>query len=159
MATPLSCPRCSGELRRGHFDSLDVHLCVGCKGVLARQRDLSRLLESVARDTAANDQPGAVIEAIPDKGAGVVCPLCSGAMENYGYMESKLVKIDGCMRCGVVWIDTDELGVMSLLYARSQRKLQGSYMKDPGLTNLVSASFLARAAENSLMSSFVLWDE
>lgn len=46
------------------------------------------------------------------------CPDCLQTMEKYGYMGMRAVQIDRCEKCGVVWLDADELQNMVLALAK-----------------------------------------
>ena len=59
------------------------------------------------------------IEPIPDRGGGLTCPQCEGAMLHYGFLEKKEVFMDSCMRCSLVWFDEEELTAAAALHARS----------------------------------------
>jgi hypothetical protein len=45
-------------------------------------------------------------------------------MDNHGYMGTKFVRIDRCAHCRLVWMDTNEFGVMCQVYGRSQEGLR-----------------------------------
>lgn len=56
-------------------------------------------------------------------------------MENYGYLSTSEVLIDGCLKCWLVWTDAEELGVMAAIHARSisshaETQKLGSGIKD-----------------------------
>ncbi len=116
------CPRCATPLEVAACADVAFQQCPGCAGHLLRQADLLRVLERLAKDLAATLGPDTVVERVPDKGGGVSCPRCGRPMEHYGYMGTNLVMIDACAPCGVLWLDTDALGAMGLLYARTQRR-------------------------------------
>jgi len=114
----LFCPRCREPLEACGGGS-SIHRCTSCDGALVAQSALQSLLEALAEDLKNEECLNDVILQIPDKGARVNCPQCGSPMENYGYLSSDKVQIDGCSNCSVVWTDTDELGVMAALHART----------------------------------------
>jgi Zn-finger nucleic acid-binding protein len=98
------------------------------------------------------------ITPMPDKGAGITCPICSSPTENFGYMGCKFAILDCCHQCRVLWIDTKELGVMSIQYARTQRRSDQMQL-DEKINRLEFlqrsiAVDLARATENSIIYGF-----
>ena len=40
-------------------------------------------------------------------------------MDHVGYLGTRLIMIDRCQACEVVWLDADEAGRMALLFART----------------------------------------
>ena len=157
------CPRCVVGLRFGRYREVDIHLCPECHGVLIRQRLLQRLLKAMSRDLVKTIDPDHPLKPLPDKGAGILCPVCGGAMCNYGYMGTNLVKIDSCPECAALWLDTKELGVMSLIYARTERRkarLEQAYAArkeesdrelDAMIAAKMSESYLSRAVRKNGM--------
>jgi Zn-finger nucleic acid-binding protein len=66
-------------------------------------------------------------------------------MDHYGYMDTKWVMIDACRSCHLMWLDTDELGLMSLMYARSRMRAQQIHKnryEPPSLTPNIRANRL-----------------
>ena len=114
----LMCPRCGNPLQACQDDAA-MHRCATCDGALVAQSSLQPLLEKLAEDLRGEECLNDVILAIPDKGTQVNCPQCRLPMENYGYLSTDTVYIDGCLNCCVVWTDANELGVMAAIYARS----------------------------------------
>ncbi|MBI4614479.1 MAG: zf-TFIIB domain-containing protein, partial [Planctomycetes bacterium] len=91
-------------------------------GVLIGQKSLHPLLRAMTVELVKTIDLDHEIDPVPDKGAGLVCPTCARGMENHPYMGTNLVRIDTCYSCRQVWLDTDEVGTMSLLYARTSRQ-------------------------------------
>jgi Zn-finger nucleic acid-binding protein len=153
---PLHCPRCATALGRGQFKDVPVDLCGGCRGLLVAQRDLGRLLERMTVELRETIDPDRPIDPLPDRGAVGICPACAGAAENFGYMESNLVRLDRCEACGRLWLDTDELSVMCVLYARTNRR---GDLREEALAQARrdgESISTAMAVERALMVGFVM---
>jgi Zn-finger nucleic acid-binding protein len=115
----LSCPRCKLALGALEVRNIALQGCGNCKGVLVGQSDLPRLLAATSADLLKSFDPETTIEPVKkDAGAGAACPRCAAAMENDDYCAAGLVHFDRCARCNVLWLDADELGAMTLMWAR-----------------------------------------
>lgn len=118
------CPRCSAELVPGEFRGLQLDMCAQCSGILLEQVRLLSLLDAMMQELREQIDLNLPLEAVPDRGVQITCPRCHGDMEHHGYMESKWVMIDSCPACQVTWLDADELGLVSLMYARSRMRAE-----------------------------------
>jgi len=123
----MDCPRCDGTLRPKTMNDAQVHVCDACTGTLVRQPDLVRLLEALAGPTLQVIDPDEPIEAMPDPGVHLPCPICHRTMDAFGYMGERTVIADRCGHDMVIWADAGELGTMSVLYARSNKNLMKRY--------------------------------
>ena len=96
-------------------------MCPQCLGTLVKQMRLITLMDALTKDMRGVDfyQP---IEAAETDPTPVSCPHCAKPMERFGYMETKLVYAWRCSSDWLVWADTEELGVMSVLYARTKTR-------------------------------------
>ena len=122
MTVATTCPRCDHPLRQERrFDS-DVHICPNCRGLLVEQRRLIPVLNHLQREVAGEVSPDELIEAAPDHGPGLRCPLCAGTTTHFGYMGTRLVHLDRCGRCAVVWMDAEAAFVAAALAARTDRR-------------------------------------
>lgn len=126
----MNCPRCHGELAEKPLGDATVHVCDACTGALVQQRDLVHVLETVAVATLQVIDPEEPIEPMPDPGTHLQCPICDREMESFGYMSSDVVIVDRCGHDAVIWADADELGTMSILYARTNERLMRRYRAD-----------------------------
>ena len=159
MATAFKgyCPRCQQELVAGEFQSVELDMCAGCYGIVLEQNRLSGLLDVMANDLKDSLDLDAALEAVPNQGGEIACPRCHAQMEHYGYLGSNWVMIDSCKTCHVLWLDTDELGMMSLLYARSQMRSEQIH-KDryvpPSLAPRIRANRLGGVVQQALMGGF-----
>lgn len=113
----IACPRCGNSLEANVNSSM--HCCIGCDGALVSKSALQPLLTQIAKEFAEDGCLNDVIVSVPDKCENVDCPHCNRPMEDSGYHSANKVKLDGCLRCWVVWTDADELAVMAAMHARS----------------------------------------
>ena len=123
----MHCPRCDGTLHDKAMGAATVQVCAACTGTLVRQADLVPLLHELAGPTMQVIDPHESIDPIPDPGKHLPCPICGQVMDAFGYMGSDVVIVDRCGHDAVIWADAGELGVMSVLYARSNDRLMAAY--------------------------------
>jgi Zn-finger nucleic acid-binding protein len=117
-APPQKCPRCSEALAQVELKGVGVQSCPKCTGTLLTQPRLATVLEAMSYELLKSFNPDAKLEALPDRGAGLDCPRCERPMTNDDYCGAHLVYFDRCESCGLLWIDADELGTMTLMWAR-----------------------------------------
>ncbi len=153
-----SCPRCAGELQPGEFHGVELHLCQACQGSLVDRRRLTPLLERMTDELVEEIAPDQRIEALADDGGELDCPLCGSKMEHFGYMGGRDVYIDACNGCNVLWLDPEELGVMSLMVAQTDRIARDRAARSAAhleqVERRVHAQLLARAVQRRLMGRF-----
>lgn len=113
------CPRCGEELEMAEILGVAVDRCPNRHGVLVEQKNMIPLTQSLAEAVAGSFDPYETIEAVPDDHGKAPCPDCGVAMTRFGYMETRLVTLDRCSTCWVVWIDEPELEPMIRLTART----------------------------------------
>jgi len=117
-----TCPRCSHPLQQERRFESDVHVCPSCKGLLVEQRRLIPVLGHLQRAVAADVSAETVVDAAPDPGPGLSCPLCGDEAAHFGYMGTRLVHLDRCRRCAVVWLDAEAALVAAMLAARTEKR-------------------------------------
>lgn len=100
--------------------------CTGCGGGVIALRDLEYALEGLEPDLAAGDEH-TPMQAVPDPGGVVACPMCSEPMSSGGYQEQNYVRIDRCVRCMVLFLDVGELEAMAEQRVRSERQRHDRY--------------------------------
>ena len=120
----MSCPRCGETLVDRKLHEVEMRICSGCVGLLVEQRRLLPLLDAMAMELLAEVDLDTEVEMIEDRGPVGACPNCGGSMDCDAYMGSKEVFIDRCNSCWRIWIDPMELGAMSLMYARAEKKME-----------------------------------
>ncbi len=115
----MNCPVCETNLEAGKLGEAEVSMCPECMGTLVVQRELVRLLTELSKDLATQIDFDHKIEPLADSGASCACPTCSKPMARFGYMETNLAYAARCASCWQIWAAPDELGVMAVIYART----------------------------------------
>lgn len=150
-----TCPRCDSSLHHERrFDS-DVYVCPSCHGVLAEQRRLIPLLQAAGDALALEVSADTPVEAAPDHGDGLRCPLCHGGTAHFGYMGTRLAMLDRCGACAVVWLDAEALLAAALLLVRTEQRRVDRAARSAaaleGTTRRFQAIRAARLVERMLM--------
>jgi Zn-finger nucleic acid-binding protein len=147
------CPRCDQELCAGEIHGVQLDMCRACYGILLDRALLVTVLDVMAEALRETLDPALALEAVPDIGGEIICPRCRTTMDRHGYMDTKWVMIDSCQGCDVVWLDTDELGMISLLYVRSKMRAEkiqtGAYVRR-SLASRVRSNHLGGAVQHFL---------
>jgi Zn-finger nucleic acid-binding protein len=119
MAAMLpGCPRCERELQTVSPKGVEVMSCPRCHGTLLAEGQLPLVLEAMSAEVAKAFNPDAKLEKVKGQSGGVACPVCKRAMSTDDYCAAGLVLFDRCEGCGHLWLDAEELGTMSLMWAR-----------------------------------------
>jgi Zn-finger nucleic acid-binding protein len=155
----MRCPRCQQSLEAGSYHEVELSKCPGCHGLLISNLKLTPLLEAMTADLADTLQPAQEQQPLEDPGGGIACPRCGEAMDHHGYMESRLVMIDSCPGCSVVWLDTEELAAMSQMFARTTRRTEQRRIAHEQRMREMSRRFdavlVSRAVQGRLMRGFI----
>ena len=123
------CPRDGALLDSGTFHGVDILLCPTCQGTLVKQKRMNGLLDEMSKELQRTIPLESPLDRISDKGPNVACPVCERQMENYGYMGADFVIVDACHACRLLWLDTYELGAMSVQFARTTRRVDVMRMR------------------------------
>ena len=110
------------KLEQTIYHGICLMKCPECHGVLMEQKDIRLLMDRLSADLLLKITFDYPIEARPKDPTMVHCPYCKEDMQNYSYMEAGTVNLNCCLSCQVLWADAEELGEMSLLHARTQRR-------------------------------------
>jgi Zn-finger nucleic acid-binding protein len=124
--SPHACPRCRQPL---------------APATLVVQGKLPQLLDELSAPLLRSFDIDAKIEATKDPDGRVDCPRCGKQMERDDYCAAGLVFFDRCTPCALLWFDADELGAMTLMWAR----MNGRLAREEAITREVSMSFLPSA--------------
>ena len=156
----LLCPRDGAQLDMGAFHDVPMCLCPTCQGSLVHQRRMNALLDVMSKELQRTIPLDAPLDRVPDKGPNVPCPACSTQMENYGYMGVHFVMVDSCNACRLLWLDTFELGAMSVQFARTTRRVDvlRTQEKSARLERARAAEIadVANAVGRAMMTGFVV---
>jgi Zn-finger nucleic acid-binding protein len=148
------CPVCNIELARGDMRGVGVRVCTRCQGALVAQIDMFRLFEAMIADLLAGFDPDTPLQPLAVRAATSSCPECARAMSRDDYCGAGLVRFDRCDRCRLLWLGADELGTMTLMWARMEKQIarvqaqSQAWHDDAEL--LVHATLLGRRAGNIL---------
>ena len=118
------CPACATGLQGTEIGGVPAHVCATCKGTLLAQIDLARMLEALSVELLDSVDADTRLEAVGHADATVACPRCRGAMARVDYCAAGLAHFDRCVPCGLLWLGTDEVGTMALIWARMDRRLE-----------------------------------
>ena len=105
----MNCPRCTTPLAPHTLEGIASHRCEACDGLLLPQRELVRLLDELIAQLGDALDAGVAPQIHEDPHGTAQCPQCSRAMTRFGYMESKVLTLDRCATCWLLWFDTGEL--------------------------------------------------
>ncbi|MEZ4319495.1 MAG: hypothetical protein R3F61_18410 [Myxococcota bacterium] len=114
----MPCRACGGGLEEVEVEGRLFWMCRGCGSTLVEQRDLIPVLTSAARAIADAVSFDEHIDPVPPAPAPA-CPDCDRKMEAFGYMGTHLAFPARCAPCSLVWMGPEVMGVMTLLFART----------------------------------------
>ena len=117
------CPRCGQALRPVKLAGVDMRFCASCKAALPARVDLVRLLEAMSVELLADFDPDTPLAPVPATGGAVACPVCGRPMVREDYCGAGLVHFDCCETCDLLWLGNLELGTMTLMWARMEKRL------------------------------------
>lgn len=142
----MDCPKCRRPLESRVVGKVEVHVCSQCTGTFLPMNRLVPLLETMAGPMLKAIDLNEPIEPVPDDGTRVSCPKCRRTMEAFGYMGTNTVTLDRCSHDFVLWADAEELGTCSLLFARTNKRLQVAQAKHDQLREGMARSTRAASA-------------
>lgn len=149
-----TCPRCGGALEGRQLGSAQMNACGRCDVLAVKQSALMPALEALSADVLPSFDADAKLSPLPDRSGQLPCPGCGGKMEKADYCGAKLVFFDRCNRCGLLWIGTEELGAMSLMWARMEKRIARARAQTAenlsGMDALNQAAHLRRVVSNSM---------
>jgi Zn-finger nucleic acid-binding protein len=124
------CPACAQELSATSLSGVNARACGQCKGILLARIDMIRMLEAVSVVLLKDFDPDSKLEAVRTPDGTVACPVCSRAMARDDYCGAGLVHFDRCEPCNMLWLGAEELGAMTLMWARMERRLERRHKQD-----------------------------
>jgi Zn-finger nucleic acid-binding protein len=149
-----TCTRCGKPLGGREIGGVGLEACDTCNTLLVKQAALMPALEALSAPVLESFDADAKIEALPDRTGAAPCPGCGRAMEKSDYCGAKLVFFDRCNRCNLMWIGNEELGAMSLMWARMEKRIARTRAQTEenlaGMSARVDALHLRRVVENSM---------
>ncbi|HEX3904139.1 MAG TPA: hypothetical protein VH853_14970 [Polyangia bacterium] len=150
----VACPRCGQKLQGRALGGVGLEECGACNALLVKQAALMPALEALSADILESFDADAKLEALPDRAGATACPGCKAAMEKADYCGARVVFFDRCNRCALLWIGSEELGAMSLMWARMEKRIARTRAQTEenlaGMSARVDAAHLRRVVDKSL---------
>ena len=148
------------ELARGDLRGVSVQVCRQCRGALVAQIDMFRLFEAMIADLLSGFDPDTTLTPIAPRAGASSCPGCSTAMSRDNYCGAGLVHFDRCERCRLLWLGADELGTMTLMWARMEKQIARAQKQSQDFLDeadfVLHATLLGRRAGNILFRTLGL---
>ncbi len=120
------CPDDAAALERRKVHGLDLDACPVCAGVYFDEGEIAALvgdgphaLGEVERAVAPSDL------AVVENPAPKRCPGCRSLMVAYAYCYSSDARLDGCERCGGVWVQDGGLAAIAECVSAPARPFGG----------------------------------
>jgi Zn-finger nucleic acid-binding protein len=155
-----SCPSCNEPLGHQQVRGVGLEACSKCDCMLVTQSTLMPLLEALSVDLLTTFNPDAELKALPNRAQAIGCPDCRKTMEKSDYCSAKIVFFDRCNPCSLLWFAGEELGAMSLMWARMEARIARTRAQNQenlaGMESLVDAGHLRRAVKGSIFRALPL---
>jgi Zn-finger nucleic acid-binding protein len=106
-----SCPVCRVPLVLASAEGRTVAYCETCRGLLADREGFVDIVRARRAKRAGPPQAQQPINPVELK-RQLHCPACDGVMDVHPYYGPGNAVIDTCGRCGLIWLDHGELGII-----------------------------------------------
>jgi len=107
----LACPVCRVPLVQAALEGNRVAHCEKCRGILLSNPSFADIVRiRRARHEGPVDRPRPLDRDAMKR--RICCPACDGLMDVHPYYGPGNAVIDTCARCGLIWLDHGELGVI-----------------------------------------------
>ena len=120
--TEFLCPRCKQALQSREVGGIALEGCPTCGGLLISLTKLNGLLEATSVELLKSFDPDTELKPLPNETGATACPSCGRTMESADYCGAKLVYFDRCNRCSLLWLGSEGLGAMTLMWARMEAR-------------------------------------
>jgi hypothetical protein len=87
---------------------------------LVGQPLVAKLLAAMSVDLLKRLDPDVELRPVKDVGGGIACPNCARPMTNDNYCGAGIVFFDRCDGCQLLWLDYQDLGAMTMMWARME---------------------------------------
>jgi Zn-finger nucleic acid-binding protein len=152
----LGCPTCGQALGTAALaGGVNVRVCRPCEGTLLAQIDMFRTLEAMSVEMLKSLDPDVHLDPVANKRGTITCPSCKAAMKKDNYCGAGLVFFDRCEPCRLLWLGTEELGTMTLMWARMERRLERVHKATEEMVE--HAESFARGVRISRLASRILF--
>jgi Zn-finger nucleic acid-binding protein len=128
----MACPSCGAGLTPVPYEGIDIIACERCGGRLVTTPQIGKIL--ARRETGFTEDQHRLADLITASGDGlrraavlarghssvthVACPRCAAPMLRRQYNYEFAVEIDQCVRCDLIWFESDELEALQILVER-----------------------------------------
>jgi len=119
-----ACPACKQALKATSLSGVGVRVCGGCQGTLLAQIDMIRMLEAMSVELLRTIDPDVKLQPVGKADVPIACPMCSRTMARDDYCAAGIAHFDRCEPCHLLWLGADELGTMTMMWARMERRLE-----------------------------------
>ncbi|HVT10354.1 MAG TPA: hypothetical protein VHO67_22995 [Polyangia bacterium] len=155
---PSPCPNCRHLLVAHTVGEAPVEVCRTCVHLAVEQRFLSPLLEITARRIAGGTSAALTVKARAAVVTSSACPRCAREMTVDDYCSAGIVAFNRCDGCSLLWLSAQQLGLMSIMWADMNRKLEVVHALNEQLlrdaTMFVDEVRAARAVADMLAGAF-----
>ncbi|MFO0840011.1 MAG: zf-TFIIB domain-containing protein [Phycisphaerae bacterium] len=105
------CPICRQPLAGGALLGQRVQTCRKCRGVLIPNAVFGGVIKTLrAKYAGERETPRPIAPSEFER--RIDCPRCARTMETHPYYGPGGVVIDTCASCGLIWLDTGEIGAI-----------------------------------------------
>jgi Zn-finger nucleic acid-binding protein len=111
-------------LRATSLSGVVARVCGQCHGALVAQIDMIRLLEAMSVELLQTLDPDTKLEPVGKADDAVACPSCKQTMARDNYCGAGIAHFDRCEACRLLWLGADELGTMTMMWARMEKRLE-----------------------------------
>lgn len=109
------------------MSGVSLRVCGQCHGTLIAQVDMIRTLEAMSAELLATVDPDVKLTPAGHVDSKVSCPACHREMARDDYCGAGLAHFDRCEACRLLWLGADELGTMTMMWARMERRLERTH--------------------------------
>lgn len=107
----MDCPACQVPMREGVEAGARHHACPQCAGLWFADGDMARLLAAGPQAVDFVEETNRPVRE-PEPATALLCPDCGSPLMAYKYAYASPVELDGCERCGGVFVQDGELAAI-----------------------------------------------
>lgn len=115
------CPECGKQLYEALVRKVRIHSCPNCHGNLIEQSKMLAVLSQAGYLVRPGGETQ-VYRDLAELNRTLACPSCRHTMEAYPYGGARDLIIQGCARCGLVWLDFGELSRILRSYVETDNR-------------------------------------
>jgi hypothetical protein len=134
-------------------------MCEKCHCLIIRQPDLAHLLETLAGALTKTFDPDMRLASVMHARPATACPNCKKEMDQGDYCDAGIVGFERCETCNLLLLDADQLGSMTLMWARMDARLDREQALNrerlKELDNFVDRVLLSRAVSGIITNGLL----